>query len=297
MKHIYLIDTENVGRTFLDKLSILQKCDKVYIFYTANSCRIDFMDGMRLKNAVCSIEVLEVSNGTPNALDFQLVSYLGLIVKSSPKSYYHIVSNDSGFNASAKFLGCFGYRVVLESEITRVSPELADCRGLIEVGTSGTVITRADGVKIELCEILGEQLKCFIAHRVSDRKMIGNYFIKRGNTDNSGVSGARSCLLSKFNFKQSSNLALKGINNIATSESKLASEYNYILIKGECKKSKLLFKDTILRLAGFIVYESNNINNMNMYLNYIEASNKVKLKEIVHDNIDLLMNKEAQLFC
>lgn len=294
MRHIYLIDTENVGRTFLDKLSILQKCDKVYIFSSLNSCRIDFTDGMRLRNAECSIEVLEVSNGTPNALDFQLVSYLGLIVKSAPKSYYHIISNDSGFNASAKFLGCFGYRVVVESEITRVSPEQIDCKGFIEVGTYGTIITRADGVKIELCEILGEQLKCFIAHRVSDRKLVDEYFIKRDNT--AANRGNGTCLLSKFDFKKVASSVLRGLNSSVSSESKLASEYNYILIKGECKKKKLLVKDTVLRLTGYIVYESISINSMNMYINSIDAANKVKIKEIIQENLNLFMNKEAQKF-
>lgn len=294
MRHIYLIDTENVGRTFLDKLSILQKCDRVYIFSSLNSCRIDFTDGMRLRNAECSIEVLEVSNGTPNALDFQLVSYLGLIVKSAPKSYYHIISNDSGFNASAKFLGCFGYRVIVESEITRVSPEQIDCKGFIEVGTYGTIITRADGIKIELCEILGEQLKCFIAHRVSDRKLVDEYFIKRDNT--AANRGNGPCLLSKFDFKKVASSVLSGLNSSVSSESKLASEYNYIFIKGECKKKKLLVKDTVLRLTGYIVYESISINSMNMYINSIDAANKVKIKEIVQENLNLFMNREAQKF-
>ena len=38
-----------------------------------------------------------------NGLDFQMVSYLGYLIKTAPKSEYIIVSNDTGFDAVVKF--------------------------------------------------------------------------------------------------------------------------------------------------------------------------------------------------
>ena len=53
-----------------------------------------------------------VNAGTKNALDFQLSSFLGyLISEEKEKSKYHIVTNDNGYEAVAKFWSAENYAV------------------------------------------------------------------------------------------------------------------------------------------------------------------------------------------
>lgn len=46
---------------------------------------------------------IEIENGTPNALDFQLSSYLGACIHKNPDHKYYIVSRDKGFDCVCHF--------------------------------------------------------------------------------------------------------------------------------------------------------------------------------------------------
>ena len=99
----YLIDFENVHSQGLQGISNINPDDEVIIFYTdaANSLTIDLHN--ELVNTQAKILFKKVVCGTPNALDFQLSSFVGYLFGIDPKSECIIISKDNGYSAILKF--------------------------------------------------------------------------------------------------------------------------------------------------------------------------------------------------
>lgn len=101
-KRIYLVDTENVHSTWKSLLPVLTKNDRMLLFYTANSPYISYADLKEILSYPDSFEMIECYTGS-NGLDFQLVSYMGYLLKTAAKTEYVILSNDTGYDAAIKF--------------------------------------------------------------------------------------------------------------------------------------------------------------------------------------------------
>lgn len=102
--NIFLIDYENVNASGFKGIELLSKKDKVYLFYSekAKNINLDIMDTI-LKNKI-SLELFKLNLVDKNALDFQLVFYLGFLArkyKKEPK--YYIISNDNGYKSTVNF--------------------------------------------------------------------------------------------------------------------------------------------------------------------------------------------------
>lgn len=112
MKRILLIDTENVGHTWLN-IKGLEKNNKnievilFYTFYSAhNNLENDFFDlyeGYNVKEIECLYG--------KNALDFQLISYAGYLIKKNGSKKIYIVSKDKGYDTVIRELRSFGYNI------------------------------------------------------------------------------------------------------------------------------------------------------------------------------------------
>lgn len=100
---IYMIDYENVKTGGLNGISRLTAEDRVIIFYSENANRLTFDLHRRLMECPAKIEYREVSVGGHNALDFQLVTYLGYLIAQDPKGQYLIISYDRGFEYVVNF--------------------------------------------------------------------------------------------------------------------------------------------------------------------------------------------------
>lgn len=109
-KTSYLVDTENVGASWKHLLAGLGSKDKLYVFYTDNSPHVSYQDLLDIMQYPDRFEPIKCYAGK-NGLDFQLVSYLGLLLKSAPKTDYVIVSKDAGYDPVCKFWGDQGYCV------------------------------------------------------------------------------------------------------------------------------------------------------------------------------------------
>lgn len=107
---IYLVDTENVGSSWKILLEKKTKNDKIYLFYTENSPHISYADMLEIVQYPNAFEAIPCCTGK-NALDFQLASYLGFLVKSAPKTQYCIFSKDTGYDALVSFWSEKGYSV------------------------------------------------------------------------------------------------------------------------------------------------------------------------------------------
>ena len=125
----YLIDTENVTRDWM--LSVLKSesdCE-YHIFFTENS------PPMPLEIVKCMIskhdhlDFIMCHTGS-NALDFQLVSWLGYQLAQHPKDRYQIVSGDTGFDSVVHFWkerGMYVSRIteITSTQIVKNTPDLA----------------------------------------------------------------------------------------------------------------------------------------------------------------------------
>lgn len=100
---IYMIDYENVKTGGLNGISRLTAEDRVIIFYSENANRITFDLHRRLMECPAKIEYREVTVGGHNALDFQLVTYLGYLIAQNPEGQYLIISYDRGFEYVVNF--------------------------------------------------------------------------------------------------------------------------------------------------------------------------------------------------
>ncbi len=101
-KKFYLVDTENVGSVWVDLIPTMAKQDCLLLFYTVNSSGISYEDLLKLAGQEQKYQMIQCFTGR-NGLDFQLVSYLGYLIKSNAKAEYIIISNDIGYDAVVRF--------------------------------------------------------------------------------------------------------------------------------------------------------------------------------------------------
>lgn len=108
---IYFIDYENVGEAVFNGGAGLTQEDKVYVFYTTATNKMTFETYEKLVLMPAMKKFVWVKVGQPNALDFQLVTFLGNQVAYYPKDEFVMVSNDKGFDAVAAFWKAQGIKV------------------------------------------------------------------------------------------------------------------------------------------------------------------------------------------
>ncbi len=98
--NIYYIDYENVTSQGLKGVDALTENDEVVLLYSkkADNVKIEMLTMLMASKA--KIRFLPVHVGTPNALDFQLVTLLFLNYKDSDHCY--IISKDSGYDCCIK---------------------------------------------------------------------------------------------------------------------------------------------------------------------------------------------------
>lgn len=103
----FLIDSENVQQyNFIEELQ-LDTNDKIIMFLSDKSKNIKAEDLKRFTLCKANIEFEDVCTGDRNALDFQLIAHLALIVATCNKNEnndFFIVSNDKDFNVPCKYL-------------------------------------------------------------------------------------------------------------------------------------------------------------------------------------------------
>ncbi len=99
---IYLIDTENVRTVWTLLLDRMTENDKIFVFYTMNSGNVSYEDLNGVISSGKNVQLIQCHTGK-NGLDFQLVSYLGYLIKGNENADYCIISDDSGYDAVIKF--------------------------------------------------------------------------------------------------------------------------------------------------------------------------------------------------
>ncbi len=101
-----MVDYENDRMHGLDGLSTLTEDSQVCIFYSKNADNLTFDLHRILNEAKARIVYQKVEVGTRNALDFQLSSYLGYLIRDNLEKKdetYYIVTKDGGFSSLVSF--------------------------------------------------------------------------------------------------------------------------------------------------------------------------------------------------
>ena len=122
----FLVDSENVNDNWLMLFDMADEDDEIVVFYTKKSPHMSYMSVIRLiENNKINIRFEECYEGT-NALDFQLVSYMGYLMgRNNTRSEnecdaasaetgadeYIIMSNDTGYDPAVRFWKDKGYAV------------------------------------------------------------------------------------------------------------------------------------------------------------------------------------------
>ena len=103
IKH-YLVDSENVNDNWLMLLNMADEEDEIIIFYTKKSPHMSYTSVIKLLQEKRTIQFEECFEGQ-NALDFQLISYLGYLIgkDGQESSEYIVMSNDTGFDPAVRF--------------------------------------------------------------------------------------------------------------------------------------------------------------------------------------------------
>lgn len=143
----YLVDYENVKNAGLNGVSKLPENDVVCIFYTDKADSLTFGLHKRLNESAATIIYKKVTNGTKNALDFQLSSYLGYIIhenEDSPYNYF-VVTKDNGFECLVKFWGNKANVKLVENVAKDIKhPELNE----LEQEVYNLINNREDAIKV-----------------------------------------------------------------------------------------------------------------------------------------------------
>ena len=102
MKNIILIDYENLQVKNLDDVYHLDV--DVYVFRgpTQNKLPAELIESAQKFGS--RITWIKTSRQGHNALDFHIAYFVGQIVQSDPKVFFHIVSKDDGFDALIDFM-------------------------------------------------------------------------------------------------------------------------------------------------------------------------------------------------
>ena len=99
----FLIDYENVNSFGLAGISRLDAEDRVVLFYSqsANTLNFEILD--EIMQSPVRTEKVNLNQSGRNALDFQLVTYLGYLIAKQSADDFYIISRDMGYVATQQF--------------------------------------------------------------------------------------------------------------------------------------------------------------------------------------------------
>lgn len=99
----FLIDFENVKSTGLKGIEHLIESDDVYIFYSEYANTITFDVHHKINKSHANLKFFKSGIVAKNALDFQLISYLGYLIAQKKYKNYFVITGDRGFESAVSF--------------------------------------------------------------------------------------------------------------------------------------------------------------------------------------------------
>lgn len=100
---VFLVDFENVKSEGLRCVDCLAQGDQVITFFSKNAESISMDTYFNLIHSKASFYAVRLDRTGKNALDFQLVSYLGYLMGTSEHQDVYVISTDHGFYSAVSF--------------------------------------------------------------------------------------------------------------------------------------------------------------------------------------------------
>ena len=121
----YLVDYENVKSHGLDGIVKMTPGDVVSIFYSENADSMSFSLHQKLNETRAHVIYEKVEVGTKNALDFQLVTELGYLIRDMQDQdvSFFIVSKDKGYGNTVTYWKKRGVRIAQVVDVSGLDEE------------------------------------------------------------------------------------------------------------------------------------------------------------------------------
>lgn len=156
----YLIDFENVANNGFDGLGELRPSDELLIFYSEQHSTISITVHQALEKSLVHKSYMPVKTGGKNALDFQLVTWLGHEISQNPKEQFVIVSKDTGFDVVVDFWQKRGISLVRSRSLKGTKSILKKMRNILpEQSENVAEESTLDKNKLDRSEATGEAPK------------------------------------------------------------------------------------------------------------------------------------------
>lgn len=97
-----LIDYENVQPKNIEALN--KEHYKVIVFYGSNQVKFKSELVTAIQEMRDRAEYIKIDGNGKNALDFHIAFYIGQLAEQNPKSFFHIISKDTGYDPLIKHL-------------------------------------------------------------------------------------------------------------------------------------------------------------------------------------------------
>ena len=123
MKTIFLVDGDNNIGTGLKGVEMLSDQDTVMIFYQKGGLAASKIQKL-CAGSRAKIQLVESIRGGKNAVDFQIITELGVLVGQRTADYAYVISQDKGYAASIDAL-CARYADSFQEVALR--PSIEDC--------------------------------------------------------------------------------------------------------------------------------------------------------------------------
>ncbi len=100
---VFLVDFENVKSDGLRCVDLLDSGDQVITFFSKNAESMSMDTYFNLIHSKASFYAVRLDRTGSNALDFQLVSYLGYLMGTAVDQDVFVISKDHGFHSAVSF--------------------------------------------------------------------------------------------------------------------------------------------------------------------------------------------------
>lgn len=131
-----LIDLENIQPKNLHMLS--GHGFRVLVFVGENQKKISLEFASAIQSLGADSEYIQINGHGPNALDFHIAFYIGKLSQRDESNYFHIISNDQGFDPLMAHLRSKNIRAQRHQDITDIP--------LIKIMNSNSKTERIDAI-------------------------------------------------------------------------------------------------------------------------------------------------------
>jgi len=112
------IDLENIQPSLISQLE--HECFRLIVFVGANQNKLPFPIIQDIQKLGERARYIKISGNGSNALDFHIAYYVGKISATDSSAYFHIISNDSGFDPLIQHLTENKIKITRQSDIKHI---------------------------------------------------------------------------------------------------------------------------------------------------------------------------------